>query len=661
MTVTQTTCPKCSGRLFPGDRFCAHCGATQEESYAATPAAEEAATAVWGGVLEHLRSATGKKYEIGRALGFGGMAAVFLARELRLNRRVAIKVMSPSLMLAPGMIERFHREAVTVAALNHSNIVTIYTVEETDRLHYFVMKYVPGPSLEAVINKDGPLPISVVKVWLTQIASALGYAHRHGVVHRDIKPANILLDDEGNAIVTDFGIAKVAREPSLTQVGATVGTPPYMSPEQCQSKDVTAASDQYSLGIVLYEMLTGEPPFTGPSLEVMQAHVQARPRPIVVARPDCPPNMQATVFRMLAKDPAERWPAMEDVIAAGGGAPLAHDDPIRLQLAELAGAPKTSTTPIPSKPPASRAPERASPIQMPSSRAPGGPPWARRLLWGAAIVAVGAGAWFVWRTFAPSPPGSVASVTVKPAFASIQVGEQVSLAATVADAKGQGLLDRSVSWTSSDPSVATVSADGAVNGARAGEARVTATTEGKTSSALVNVRAPVVATADSSVASVELNPRRANLRVPGRLTLRAVARDARGGVVRRAVQWSGSDPTVITVSPSGVVVAVGPGTARVIARAEGVQSEPAVVTVTAPPARSTAPGTLQMLIVPTWSYVSVDGLPRGQRTRGVDTLPSGVAHRLHFERDGYISVDTTVTLQPNETRLLTIQMRPRTP
>src|SRR6266496_4209423 len=162
MTVTQTTCPKCSGRLFPGDRFCAHCGSTQEASYAVPPAAEKTAAAVGGGVLEHLRSATGKKYEIGRALGFGGMAAVFLARELRLNRRVAIKVMSPSLMLAPGMIERFHREAVTVAALNHSNIVTIYTVEETEKVQYFVMKFVAGPSLEAVIRKDGPLPISEI-------------------------------------------------------------------------------------------------------------------------------------------------------------------------------------------------------------------------------------------------------------------------------------------------------------------------------------------------------------------------------------------------------------------------------------------------------------------------------------------------------------------
>src|SRR5256712_4721081 len=292
------------------------------------------------------------------------MAAVLLAREIKLNRRVAIKVMSPSLMLSPGMIERFHREAVTVAGLNPPNIVTISTVEETDKAQYFVMKYVAGPSLEAVIRKDGPLPISVVKVWLTQVASALGYAHRRGVVHRDIKPANILLDDEGNAIVTDFGIAKVSREPSLTQIGATVGTPAYMSPEQCQSKEITAASDQYSLGIVLYEMLTGEPPFEGPSLEVMQAHVQTRPRPISVARPDCPRELQTAVFRMIAKEPAERWPAMEDVIAAVGGPPLAHDDPIPLQPPEPGGGGETGgATPAPGKTPVSKptpTPGRAS-------------------------------------------------------------------------------------------------------------------------------------------------------------------------------------------------------------------------------------------------------------------------------------------------------------
>src|SRR5256712_8499857 len=272
--------------------------------------------------------------------------------------------MSPSLMLAPGMIERFHREAVTVAGLNPPNIVTISTVEETDQVQYFVMKYVAGPSLEAVIRKDGPLPISVVKVWLTQVASALGYAHRRGVVHRDIKPANILLDDEGNAIVTDFGIAKVSREPSRTQIGATVARPAYWSPERCQSRETTAASDQYSLGIVLYEMLTGEPPFEGPSLEVMQAHVQNRPRPISVARPDCPLELQTAVFRMIAKDPAERWPAMEDVIAAVGGPPPAPDAPIPLQLAQLAGAGEPGqVTPPPGRPPAAQAtPGRGPPL-----------------------------------------------------------------------------------------------------------------------------------------------------------------------------------------------------------------------------------------------------------------------------------------------------------
>src|SRR2546425_1466216 len=363
-TTQQATCGQCGGRLLGGDRFCAHCGAVQDEVVGA--AIEEPGGTPWDGVFDPLRAAIGAKYEIGRPLGYGGMAAVLLAREIKLNRRVAIKVMSPSLMLSPGMIERFHREAVTVAALNHPNIVTIYTVEETDKVQYFVMKYVAGPSIEAVIRKDGPLPISVVKVWLTQVASALGYAHRRGVVHRDIKPANILLDDEGNAIVTDFGIAKVSREPSLTQIGATVGTPAYMSPEQCQSKEITAASDQYSLGIVLYEMLTGEPPFEGPSLEVMQAHVQTRPRPISVARPDCPRELQTAVFRMIAKDPAERWPAMEDVIAAVGGPPLAHDDPIRLQLAELAGVSKTGQlTPVTGTPPVSKAtPGRVASLEV---------------------------------------------------------------------------------------------------------------------------------------------------------------------------------------------------------------------------------------------------------------------------------------------------------
>ena len=734
MTLTQTTCRQCGGRLLGGDRFCAHCGAVQDEIVRAP--VEEPGTTPWDGVFDHLRATIGNKYEIGRSLGYGGMAAVVLAREIKLNRRVAIKVMSPSLMLAPGMIERFHREAVTVAALNHPNIVTIYTVEETDQVQYFVMKFVAGPSLEAVIRKDGPMPISVVKVWLTQVASALGYAHRRGVVHRDIKPANILLDDEGNAIVTDFGIAKVSREPSLTQVGATVGTPSYMSPEQCQSKEITAASDQYSLGIVLYEMLTGEPPFEGPSLEVMQSHVQSRPRPISVARPDCPQELQAAVFRMIAKNPAERWPAMEDVIAAVGGPPLAHDDPIRLQLAELAGSGKTGQlTPVPGGPPVSKpTPTRVASLQVRPERrvllvgrsarfqalargtdgrqlrdaavrwgssdrgivevatdgmvrgvAPGAAritavcenqsgtaavevrtastlARAARFWWVAPLAAAGAVAlWFVVRPPPTPPPVAVASITVTPATASITVGGTVALAATARAANGQTQpLPQAVGWTSSDSSVATVTPDGIVRGLKAGAAAVRASADGRTSAAIVTVTEPVARApvADSTVASLDVQPRRINVTVNRTFALRAVGRNAQGSVVRRPVRWVSSDPKVAVVAPNGVVTGVTPGTATISATSDGVNSTPAPVTVVA--AGPAPPGVLQMVIVPTWAVVSINGLPKGQRMRGVDTLPSGT-YRLHFERAGFAPVDTTVTLQAGEQRLLRIQMIQRNP
>ncbi|MGH9260897.1 MAG: protein kinase domain-containing protein, partial [Acidimicrobiales bacterium] len=367
MTGSQHLCPQCGGRLLGGDRFCAHCGAPQDDSHPGL--ADPAAVAAWDAVLEDLRAATVGRYEIGRMLGAGGMAAVFLGREIKLPRRVAIKVMSPALMLAPGMIDRFRREAATMAALNHPNIVTIYTVDETERLQYFVMKYVSGPSLEAMVQKHGRLPVAVATAWLSQIAGGLGYAHRRGVIHRDVKPANILLDEEGTAIVTDFGIAKVVRDRSLTQVGATVGTPAYMSPEQCLSREVTAAADQYSLGIVAYELLTGEPPFTGPSLEVMQAHVQQRPPPIAVTRPDCPGELQSAIARMLAKDPDERWPSMEDAMVAMGGRPLGHDDPLRVQLAELAGGrPPSLVVSVPS--PRSPLPTPRSPLPTPRSPVP---------------------------------------------------------------------------------------------------------------------------------------------------------------------------------------------------------------------------------------------------------------------------------------------------
>jgi serine/threonine protein kinase len=179
----------------------------------------------------------------------------------------------------------------------------------------------------------------MVQAILAQVGDALGYAHRHGVIHRDVKSANIMLDEDGRAVVTDFGIAKVVQAEGLTLTGVTVGTPTYMSPEQCETQVVTGASDQYSLGVVAYEMLTGRLPFLGDStMAVMYAHFNERPRPVTELRRDCPANLGAGVMRMLEKDPPARWPSMDDVVAVCGRASLRHDDPIRSEMVTLAKA-----------------------------------------------------------------------------------------------------------------------------------------------------------------------------------------------------------------------------------------------------------------------------------------------------------------------------------
>src|ERR1700732_1076080 len=250
---TTITCLQCGGSLGPADRFCAQCGAEllwcascggfllQAEpscpkcGTVGTPRPEShtipyqltEADSPWAEVVARLKRATLGEFEIGHELGRGGMAAVFLAHELSLHRDVAIKVMSPGLLMGDGMIERFRREAITIAHLNHPNIVSVYSVRAAEGLHFFVMRCVQGRSLEQVIKEAGKLPIPIGPSILYQVGSALAYAHRFRVVHRDIKPANILVDEEGNAVVTDFGIAKAAEGPTHTHTGFMVGTPAY--------------------------------------------------------------------------------------------------------------------------------------------------------------------------------------------------------------------------------------------------------------------------------------------------------------------------------------------------------------------------------------------------------------------------------------------------
>jgi serine/threonine protein kinase len=370
-----------------------------------------AAVATADALLDTLRHAALGEYEILAEIGHGGMATVYLAHDLALDRKVAIKVLAPALLLmGEGMAERFKREARTAAALSHPHIIPIYAVKESESILYFVMKYVQGRPLDLIIRDVGPLPIPMAQTILAQVGDALGYAHRHGVVHRDVKSANIMLDEEGWAVVTDFGIAKVVQAEGLTMTGVTVGTPAYMSPEQCEKGAVTGASDQYSLGIVAYELLTGQLPFHAEStMSVMYAHFNQRPRAVTELRPDCPPNLGAAVMRMLEKEPAARWPSMEDVVAVCGRPSLRRDDPVRSEMITLAKAGarppslagiKTPTSPIAFSKSHARSSTAAT---LPARRG-------ARLWWGVGLAAAVAAVWWVapWRAFriptASGPP-----------------------------------------------------------------------------------------------------------------------------------------------------------------------------------------------------------------------------------------------------------------
>jgi len=342
--MTDHTCSQCGTPVVSGAHFCSRCGHDVSGEQAILATAKMAPveppqrpSKPPSEILEPLRAATTGDYDIAGELGRGGMATVFLAHDIALDRKVAIKVMTPSLVTGAGMVERFKREARTAASLSHPHIIPIYAVRETGNLLFFVMKFVEGRSLDTVIREQGPLPIPMVQAIMSQVGGALGYAHRRGIVHRDMKPANIMLDEEGWAVVTDFGIAKVADARGLTMTGVTIGTPSYMSPEQCASKEITGATDQYSLGIVAYELLTGRVPFDADSLMgIMWKHFNEPPPPVRAARPDCPDHIADAITRMLGKDPAARWPTMEDAVVAIGTPPMAPGDPIRKAMRTLA-------------------------------------------------------------------------------------------------------------------------------------------------------------------------------------------------------------------------------------------------------------------------------------------------------------------------------------
>ena len=271
----------------------------------------------------HVERVLSANYELDREIGRGGMGIVYKARDKRLKRPVAVKLLPPELAFRGEIRSRFLKEAETAAQLSHPNIVPIYSVDERDGLVYFVMAFVDGENLAARLHTQGRLDSTETRRILKEVAEALAYAHERGVVHRDIKPDNILLcaDDDGRVMVTDFGIARAVSEGSdsrLTATGMAIGTPAYMSPEQSMGeRDIDGRADLYALGVVGYQMLAGELPFNAPSTPALLVkQISERPTPVDVHRPDAPSDLARAVMMLLEKDPANRFPTAEALVTA---------------------------------------------------------------------------------------------------------------------------------------------------------------------------------------------------------------------------------------------------------------------------------------------------------------------------------------------------------
>ncbi len=284
------------------------------------------------------------RYELTHMIARGGMAQVYRARDRLLDRPVALKVLFPELSVDRAFVERFRREAQAAANLSHPNIVPVFDWGEDGGTYFIVMEFIDGQALSAIIRAEAPLKSQRAAEIGAHVASALSYAHRHGVIHRDIKPGNVLLTGDGQVKVTDFGIARaVNTEDSLTQTGAVMGTATYFSPEQAEGQGVDARSDLYSLGVVLFEMVAARPPFLGDSpVAVASKHVRDQPPLLRELNPSVPPAYEAVVMKAMAKSPADRYPDAEELRADlrrfEAGEPVLAGDPT------LAGGMAAATT-----------------------------------------------------------------------------------------------------------------------------------------------------------------------------------------------------------------------------------------------------------------------------------------------------------------------------
>lgn len=497
-------------------------------------------------LLDRLRASTVGLYDIAGEIGRGGMAVVYIATDLRLRRRVAIKVMDPHLNFTPGMAERFLQEARIAAQLQHHNIIVVHEVRQDDELIFFVMRLVEGGSLDEIIRrlaqKQQQLPIDQAQWILWQSARALAYSHSEGIVHRDVKPANILVSTKGEVVVMDFGIAKAVDAEGLTKTGMAIGTPKYMSPEQFIGQaPLSGAADQYALGVAAYEMLTGAPPFSGDLYQIIAAHGSTPAPDIREKRPDCPEPLAEAVMRMLAKNPADRWPSLDASLPVLGKGLAIDGSSTRADLATIATELQQA---------------RASSVAAWSALTPVPPSWSSK---------------GGQRPSAVRPVPAV--ITVSPPSAQIVAGKQLPLRAVVTSDAGTTISDAVVTWTSTDPHVATVAPDGAVTAVSCGPASIWASVvvrEGSTG--VVRAVAELLVT-EREVTRIEITKGNQVIELGEACRLTAECFDDEGMAVETAnVQWASSRPRVVHIDAHGTLLGLETGQSVVSARVAGVQS-----------------------------------------------------------------------------------------
>lgn len=604
-------CVHCSTPIPDGSRYCLSCGGDVSDPTGHGGTSAAAMDASMSAELDRMvRQEVGGEFEIERELGRGGMAVVYLATETHLGRKVAIKVLPPDLTFGAGAIDRFKREARTAATLDHPNIIPIYRVSPGGRLFWYAMKYLEGHSLSDVLQQERRLSLTKTIAILEPVASALDYAHRRNVIHRDIKPANIMLDDEDRVVITDFGIAKQLTTAGLTASGSAIGTPYYMSPEQCTAvKALSGAADQYSVGVMTYQMLAGALPFEGDSvIEILQKQCSAAPPPLEVLRPGLPGHVYGAIEKALSKKAEQRFPSVKAFVAA---LKQPSADVPTIPTGRVSDWKNIGTTAF----------------AVATSRRT----WFTALGL-AAMVGAGTGGLALWRMNSARP----LAVTGAPPLDTVTHQQQAR------DAPDTRLT---------------------VQGAT--EQRDSATSAPSASAP------PPPSTTERPVPAVVRGPTTGRLTISGLPPQGTVFIDDQ---LRTGTSFTLPAGThVISLAAPGFegtshTIEVKPGESASLHFAANPLAPPepraARPTQTPPPQTDTAaaapaaPGVLVVRTLGGWARIYVDNALRREGTSHRDSLSAGT-HALRLEREGYLTIDTTVTIRAGETQIVTITMRAR--